>query len=106
MAKAPADLRSLARGYTGMCIKTLGTIAQRGKSESARVAAVALLLERGWGKAPTTFAGADGEGDVRVVVRHILEGSSMPRPLGRSDNSRVAIEHDVLDRNGVNSVIK
>lgn len=95
MAKAPADVRSLARGYTGVCIKTLGTIAQRGKSEAARVSAVALLLERGWGKAPTTITGADGDADIRVVVRHILEGSSTPRPAA-------AIEH----RNSDNSVIK
>jgi hypothetical protein len=61
-----------------MCLRVLCGIAQNGTSESARVSAVGLLLERGWGKAPTTHTGADGEGDIRVVVRHIINGRDAP----------------------------
>jgi len=74
VAKAAADLRSLARAHTEHGIKVLSAIAQRSKSDAARVAAVALLLDRGWGKPPQTHTGEDGEGDIRVTIRHIIQG--------------------------------
>jgi hypothetical protein len=43
---------------------------------SARVQAIAILLDRGRGKAPQTHTGEDGEGDIRVTIRHIVEGSN------------------------------
>jgi hypothetical protein len=70
MAKLPADLRSLARAHTAMGIKVLAGIAQHGTSEAARISAIALLLERGWGKPPQAHT---GEGDIRVTIRHIIE---------------------------------
>ena len=72
--KRVPDLRSLARGYTDVCIKTLGGIAKEGTSEQARISASALLLERGWGKAAQPVTGADGEGAIEITVRHITEG--------------------------------
>lgn len=51
MPKASADIRSLARAHTQLALQTLAGIANKGKSESARVAAAAVLLDRGWGKA-------------------------------------------------------
>jgi hypothetical protein len=74
MAKAPIDLRSLARAHTEMCLKSLAGVALNGESERARVAACGLLLERGWGKAPQPHTGADGEGDIRITIRQILDG--------------------------------
>ena len=68
----------MARGHTELCIKVLAGIAQNGDSESARVAAAGILLDRGWGKAPQTHTGTDGEGEINVVIRHIIEGSSRP----------------------------
>jgi hypothetical protein len=76
VAKATIDLRSLARAHTEMCLKSLAGIASNGESERARVAAIALLLERGWGKAPQPHTGADGEGDIRITIRQILEGGA------------------------------
>ena len=55
-----------------MCIQELGGIAKRGTSESARVAAIIALLDRGWGKPATPHTGPDGDGDIRVTIRHIL----------------------------------
>ena len=53
MAKALTDIRSLARSHTATCIKVLhGIMTQPDAPPSARVAAVAQLLDRGWGKAP------------------------------------------------------
>ena len=69
MAKAPADLRSLARAHTELGIQTLAGIARNSTSDAARVSAVSALLDRGWGKAQQ-----DGnvQGEVRVVLRHML----------------------------------
>ena len=51
MAKAPTDIRSLARQHTALAVKTLvGIASQRTAPHSARVAAATALLDRGWGK--------------------------------------------------------
>jgi hypothetical protein len=72
MAKLPADLKSLARAHTAMGIKVLAGIAQNGTSEAARVSAVALLFERGWGRPPQahTDGGDDGDGRITVVITY------------------------------------
>jgi len=41
---------------------------------STSVAAAKILLDRGWGVPAQPHTGADGEGDIRITVRHILEG--------------------------------
>ena len=92
MAKAPVDLRSLARAHTEMCLRVLCGIAQSSTSDPARVSACALILERGWGKAPTTHTGADGEGDIRVIVRHIVNGQDVPVQIETSP----VLDHDTL----------
>jgi len=81
MPRAAINLNSLARVHTETCIRTLAAIAAQGDSETARVAACGMLLDRGWGKAPTTHTGADGEGGIRVVIRHIIEGRDAPRAI-------------------------
>ncbi len=84
MAKAPANLRSLARSHTELAVQTLAGIALSGTNEGARVRAAEVLLDRGWGKAPTTFAGEDGEGAITVLIRHIVESAVEPRRLDGS----------------------
>lgn len=59
---------SLCRSYTELAVRTLANIAQKGQSESARVAAAAILLDRGWGKAPQAHAGNNGEGPITVEI--------------------------------------
>ena len=66
------DVRSLARAYTPMAVKVLAGVAQNGESEAARVSAAAILLDRGWGKAPQQLTGED-DGDIRVTIRNIVE---------------------------------
>jgi hypothetical protein len=57
-----------------MGLKVLAGIAAcEDQPAAARVSAVALLLDRGWGKAPQAHTGEDGEGDIRVTIRHIIE---------------------------------
>jgi hypothetical protein len=81
MAKAPVDLRSLARSHASNVITILAGIARQSPSDGARVAACGILLERGYGKAPQTF-GEDGEGAIQVIIRHIVE--SVPAPGART----------------------
>ena len=103
MAKAPIDIRSLARQHTDTALRVLAQIASHGENEGARVAACAHLLDRGYGKAPQAHTGENGEGDIRVIVRHILD--TRDKPVAQAhlapDNSVVhlTIDHDG-DRDG------
>jgi hypothetical protein len=47
-------------------LETLAHIAQKGESESARVAASVALLDRGWGK-PRATVEAEMNNEIRVV---------------------------------------
>jgi hypothetical protein len=52
MAKAPLEIKSLARTYTTQAIETLVHIMRAPKSPPAtRIMAAEILLDRGWGKA-------------------------------------------------------
>ena len=70
MAKAKAEIRSLARVHTAKAIRTLVAIMKQTKAPpAARIAAANALLDRGWGKAPQTVANAHGEELVISVIR-------------------------------------
>src|SRR6187397_1854719 len=58
-----------------MCLRVLCGIAQNSESDSAHVAAVGLIWDRGWGKAPQAHTGEDGEVAIEVVISHILVSS-------------------------------
>lgn len=74
MVKKTADVRSLARSYTNACIATLGGWANNPKTDpDVRCRAIAMLLDRGWGKPNQPHTGDDG-GDIRVTIRTIIEG--------------------------------
>ena len=91
--KVPINLQSRARSYTNLCLESLAGIVQNSENDNARVAAAVHLLDRGWGKAP----GAAGEaaGEVRVVIRQIIEA----RGERTSDAAR-AIEGQTIDQDG------
>ena len=73
MAKATADIRSLARAQTTRAIRTLtGVCGSKAAPAAARVSAASALLDRGWGKAPQPHAGEDG-GNIQVTIRQIVE---------------------------------
>ena len=48
--KREIDLKSLARGYTEVSIRTVAGLALEASDEGVRLAANKLLMERGWGK--------------------------------------------------------
>jgi hypothetical protein len=73
MAKATADIRSLARAQTALAIRTLtGVCGSKAAPAAARVSAAQALLDRGWGKAPQPHTG-EADKDIRVTVRNIVE---------------------------------
>ena len=75
MPKTPADIRSLCRAFTNETVQIVAGIARApGTPAGVRVQACVALWDRGWGKAPQAVTGPDGEGAIRFVVRHILEG--------------------------------
>jgi len=70
--QTPADIKSLARGYSNLSLQTLGGIAKDGKQEASRVAASIALLDRGWGK-PSQDTTHEVKGEIKVVLRKMLE---------------------------------
>jgi hypothetical protein len=77
VAKEIVDIKSLARSHTETCIKVLAGIVGAPKAPPpARVAAAGILLDRGWGKAPQAHVGENGEGDIRITIRQIIQNTS------------------------------
>ena len=71
MAKASADIRTLARSHTETAIKVLAGIMNQSKAPPAsRVAAAQALLDRGWGKAAQAMAGPDGESPPELIITY------------------------------------
>jgi len=89
MARAPQNIRALARAHTEMALRTLCGIALNGENEGARVAASVHILDRGWGKAPQAHTGEDGEGSIRVTIRHILENAAGATRVDQGDDAKV-----------------
>lgn len=65
--KATAEIRKLAQKYAPDCIKELARLSKEAQSESARVSAIGMLLDRGYGKAPQPLDG-DGDGGAITIV--------------------------------------
>ena len=77
MAKAPLEIRSLARAHTQTALKVLhGVMTSDEAPHAARVSAAQALLDRGWGK-PSQPLDGDGEGGPivhrveNVIVDHV-----------------------------------
>jgi len=83
MAKAPIEIRSLARSHTASAIKTLAGIMNEKKAPAAaRVSAAQALLDRGWGK-PVQPLDGDGKGGpinlvTRVELVPLIENADSP----------------------------
>jgi hypothetical protein len=86
MAKATADIRSLARAQTELAIRTLtGICGSKAAPAAARVSAAQALLDRGWGKAVQPHSGDDGNGDIQVIIRQIVS---------HDDEEPLLLEHE------------
>ena len=77
MAKAPTEIRSLARGHTESALKVLAGIMNEDQApHSARVSAATALLDRGWGKPAQAIIGGDDDDPavkVQAIVRKIVD---------------------------------
>lgn len=62
-------IRELAREQTDTAFSALIDIAMKGESETARVAALKEVFDRGWGKSAQPLTGADG-GAIQTENRH------------------------------------
>ena len=81
----PADIRSLCRAYTPETVRLVaGIVRAEQTKDSDRLTGIAMLWERGWGKPPQTHTGEDGEGDIRVTIRHIIQGE--PKLIEHKDD--------------------
>ncbi len=64
MAKAPTEIKSLARAHTQAAINTLvGVMNQPEAQAAARVSAAQALLDRGWGKPAQGHEGPGEHGE-------------------------------------------
>lgn len=69
MAKAPTEIRSLARSHTDAALNTLvGIMNQPEAPHAARVSAAQAVLDRGWGKPAQAITGPDGEGPLKTIL--------------------------------------
>src|SRR5438045_4792440 len=79
------DIRDLARAHTETAINALVQIAEKGKQESARVAAASALLDRGWGKPTQPISGDKDAPPIGLSIedqrREISERHERPRRL-------------------------
>jgi hypothetical protein len=67
VAKAPTEIRSLARSHTESALNVLAGIMNKTDApEAARVSAANSLLDRGWGKAAQIIAGDEELPAVRI----------------------------------------
>lgn len=73
MAKAIAEIRSLARAHTEEAINCLVGVMRNSASEPAKVTAANSLLDRGWGK-PTQPISGDDDGPPIKFTRIELVG--------------------------------
>jgi hypothetical protein len=88
--KATAEIKAIAREYGPAAIKQAAKLAGlvdggKGKadSEAARIAALNLVLDRGYGKAAQPHTGEGGEGPVQIQdLLNAIDGKTRGIPTG------------------------
>jgi hypothetical protein len=73
--KVVGHIRDLAREHTEDAFRTIIELMKSSDHDGTRLAAAQELLNRGYGKAPQTMAGEDGEGLPELVIKW-LDGKS------------------------------
>lgn len=103
MAKAPADIRSLARAHTETALRTLWSIAeQKSAPASARVAAAQALLDRGWGKPTQPIEGTENPIElVHKIERVIVSATGQPGWAGAA----YSIADEMMKARGASSEV-
>jgi hypothetical protein len=76
VAKAPTEIKSLARVHTESALNTLaGIMHQPEAPPAARVSAAQALLDRGWGKAAQIVAGDEDLPAVKMIITGVPRAS-------------------------------
>lgn len=89
MAKAPLEIRSLARKHTHKALNTLVSIMVEPKAPAAaRIMAANSLLDRGWGKAAQLV-------DVQGDVKHLVELQLRVVPARNTDATQLENTNDI-----------
>jgi hypothetical protein len=71
--RPPPNVSELARSHTRRAIQVLANISyDEAQPGSTRVAAISLLLDRGWGKCGQPVTGPNGDDKIEVVIRHLV----------------------------------
>ena len=71
--KIPADIRSLRRAYADEGVRHLAAIMRQPEfPPSARLQAIAILFDRGWGRPAQPMTGEDGGGDIKITIRDLV----------------------------------
>ena len=80
MAKAPTQIRSLARSHTETAVNVLVGIMQEPKAPpAARVSAAQVLLDRGWGKPAQPLVGDDEHDAITLkVIERVITDATNP----------------------------
>ena len=74
MAKAPANIRSLARSHSTTALKVLvGLMNDKEQPGATRLGAANSILDRGWGKAAQPLVGDDEKPPITVIERVIID---------------------------------
>ena len=66
--KATADVKAAAQMHGPAMIAELARLATQAESEAARVSAIGMLLDRGYGKSPQAITGPEGR-DLQMNIR-------------------------------------
>ena len=78
MAQISGTLRSKARQYTDTALRVLvDAMTDDEAPHAARVTAAGMVLDRGWGKAAQPLTGEDGEGEITIVIRRLMDEDAM-----------------------------
>ena len=83
--KATQELQDLAKQHTVAAVKELARLSKEAKSETARVAAINSLLDRGYGK-PAQQVTLAGDKENPLKVMHEL-GPELAKKLDRLSNA-------------------
>jgi hypothetical protein len=103
MPKNLGHIESLARSYTDTAIKTLaGIMMEPSAPARARIAAAAILLDRGWGKAKEMHEHSSLDG--KPIERIVHEIVYLPPPQNRilADDPQPALVRRGNGNNGAN----
>jgi hypothetical protein len=102
MPKNLGHIESLARSYTETAIKTLAGIMMEPRAPArARIAAAAILLDRGWGKAKEMHEHGDPDSNpIKKIVHEIVHLAPMSADEISEDEPVLIEWREVREANG------